>query len=293
MGLIPNRPRFRRPNMRGVVVVMPSAFTMGNLFFGFWSMVSAAQGNFLWAGWFLIFSGILDMLDGRIARRANAGSRFGAELDSLVDAISFGVAPAVFMYFLEFQTTGRFGWVICYIYVVAVTVRLARFNILAHGKPHSNWFVGLPSPSAGMTLATYYAFSQTEWYQASIAYLNLQKQGLVILILLLSSLMVSNVRYPKFPGIGFRTFKGLAGTVFNVALLVGGLLFPAYVFFPLGMAYMAFGLLRSLALGLLERGEDEGDEAPEEVMDEPPLDSDVNEFPETRRLVDRRKESTP
>ena len=145
---MPRRPRFRTPNMRGVVVVMPSAFTLGNLFFGFWSMVNASQGNFIWAGWFLVFAGILDMLDGRIARRANAGTRFGAELDSLVDAISFGVAPAVFMYFLEFQNTGRSGWVICYIYVVAVTVRLARFNILAHGKPHSNWFTGLPSPSA-------------------------------------------------------------------------------------------------------------------------------------------------
>ncbi len=295
MGLIPRRPRFRRPNMRGVVVVMPSAFTLGNLFFGFWSMVSAAQGNFMWAGWFLVFAGILDMLDGRIARRANAGTRFGAELDSLVDCISFGVAPAIFMYFLEFQTTGRFGWVICYIYVVAVTARLARFNIIAHGKPHSNWFVGLPSPSAGMTLATYYAFSQTPWYQASIAYLNFQKQGLVILILLLSSLMVSNVRYPKFPGIGFRSFKGLLGTAFNIALLVGGILFPAYVFFPLGMIYMTFGLLRSTALGLLERPEQSDDANDEDVLDEDPgeepiMDTDVREFTESRRLADRRKE---
>ena len=277
--------------MRGVVVVMPSAFTLGNLFFGFWSMVNASQGNFLWAGWFLVFAGILDMLDGRIARRANAGTRFGAELDSLVDAISFGVAPAVFMYFLEFQSAGRFAWVICYIYVVAVTVRLARFNILAHGKPHSDWFVGLPSPSAGMTLATYYAFSQTEWYQASLAYLNLQKERLVILILLLSALMVSNVRYPKFPGIGFKSLTGIAGTVFNVGLLVGGLTVPEYVLFPLGMTYMAYGLLRALVLGLLERPEPVDDVVAEDP-DDPDLDAEVNAFPESRRLVDRRKESS-
>jgi CDP-diacylglycerol--serine O-phosphatidyltransferase len=249
-------------------------------------MVNASQGNFLWAGWFLVFAGILDMLDGRIARRANAGTRFGAELDSLVDAISFGVAPAVFMYFLEFQSAGRFGWVICYIYVVAVTVRLARFNILAHGKPHSNWFTGLPSPSAGMTLATYYAFSQTEWYQASLAYLDLQKQGLVILILLVSALMVSNVRYPKFPGIGFRSVKGIAGTVFNVALLIGGLTIPEYVLFPLGVTYMAYGLLRALILGLLER--EQSDEMDDD-HDEPVAET-VTDFPDMRRIGDRRKD---
>ena len=276
--------------MRGVVVVMPSAFTLGNLFFGFWSMVNASQGNFIWAGWFLVFAGILDMLDGRIARRANAGTRFGAELDSLVDAISFGVAPAVFMYFLEFQSAGRFAWVICYIYVVAVTVRLARFNILAHGKPHSSWFTGLPSPSAGMTLATYYAFSQTEFYQASIAYLNLQKQGLVILILLLSALMVSNVRYPKFPGIGFRSVKGIAGTIFNIALLIGGLTIPEYVLFPLGMTYMAYGLVRATVLGLLER--DRNDDELDDDHDEPVAET-VADFPDMRRIGDRRKDSMP
>jgi CDP-diacylglycerol--serine O-phosphatidyltransferase len=291
MGLIPRRPRFRRPNMRGVVVVMPSAFTLGNLFFGFWSMVNASQGNFIWAGWFLVFAGILDMLDGRIARRANAGTRFGAELDSLVDAISFGVAPAVFMYFLEFQSAGRFGWVICYIYVVAVTVRLARFNNLAHGKPQSNWFTVLPSPSAGMTLATYFAFSQTEWYQASLAYLDLQKQGLVILILLLSALMVSNVRYPKFPGIGFRSVQGIAGTIFNIALLIGGLTIPEYVLFPLGMTYMAYGLLRALVLGLLEREQEEG--ADDEHEHDDPVAETVADFPDMRRIGDRRKDSLP
>ena len=239
--------------MRGVVVVMPSAFTLGNLFFGIWAMVQASHGNFTWAGWFVVFSGILAMLDGRLARRVNAGTRFGAELDSLVDAISFGVAPAMIMYFMEFQTAGRFAWVICFLYVVAVTVRLARYNIITHGKPPSNWFVGLPSPAAGMTLAVYYPFSQTDWYQASVAYLNLQKEGLVFLILILSALMVSNVRYPKFPGIGFRDAKGLAGTAFNIALLVGGLTVPEYILFPLGLAFLFFGLARAVLLNLSER----------------------------------------
>ena len=126
---------------------MPSAFTLGNLFFGFWSIVSAFNGNFRWAGWFIVFAGILDMLDGRVARLSNTGTRFGAELDSLVDVISFGVAPALLIYFLDFASAGRFSWILCYIYVTAVALRLARFNVLSAGKPSTGWVTGLPSPS--------------------------------------------------------------------------------------------------------------------------------------------------
>ena len=102
-------PMVPREGLRKVVVVIPSAFTLGNLFFGFWSIISAFNGNFRQAGWFILYAGILDSLDGRVARRMGAGSRFGAELDSLVDIVSFGVAPALLIYFLEFSTAGRFG----------------------------------------------------------------------------------------------------------------------------------------------------------------------------------------
>ena len=147
------------------------------------------------------------MLDGRVARLSGTGTRFGAELDSLVDVISFGVAPALLMYFLDFSNAGRFAWILCYIYVVAVALRLARFNVLSAGKPPSGWFTGMPSPAAGMTLAVYYPFSQTNWYRASLAYLDLQHEGLVVLMLLLAVLMVSNVKYPKFPPIGIRSAR--------------------------------------------------------------------------------------
>jgi CDP-diacylglycerol--serine O-phosphatidyltransferase len=243
--------------MRRVVVVMPSAFTLGNLFFGFWSIVSAFNGNFRWAGWFIVFAAILDMLDGRVARLSKTNSRFGAELDSLVDVISFGVAPALLMYFLEFSGTGRFGWVICYIYVVGAALRLARYNVLADTKPSSSWFTGMPSPAAGCTLAVYYPFSQTEWYRASLAYLDLQHQGLVVLILLLAALMVSNVKYPRFPAIGFRSARGLSGLLVHLAVLAGGLLAPEHFLFPLGLVYMLFGVGRALILGLLERSDGE------------------------------------
>jgi len=253
--------------MRQVVVVMPSAFTLGNLFFGFWAIVSAFNGNFRWAGWFIVFAGILDMLDGRVARLSGTGTRFGAELDSLVDVISFGVAPALLMYFLDFSNAGRFAWILCYIYVVAVALRLARFNVLSAGKPSTGWFTGLPSPAAGMTLAVYYPFSQTNWYRASLAYLDLQHEGLVVLMLLLAVLMVSNVKYPKFPPIGLRSRKGIFGLTVHLIILLGGLLAPEYFLFPLGLFYMAFGIVRATVLGLMERAE------PVTVIDERLADS--------------------
>jgi CDP-diacylglycerol--serine O-phosphatidyltransferase len=262
MVLRQSREGLRRPSMRQVVVVMPSAFTLGNLFLGFWAIVSAFNGNFRWAGWFIVFAGILDMLDGRVARLSGTGTRFGAELDSLVDVISFGVAPALLMYFLDFSNAGRFAWILCYIYVVAVALRLARFNVLSAGKPPSGWFTGMPSPAAGMTLAVYYPFSQTNWYRASLAYMDLQHEGLVVLMLLLAVLMVSNVKYPKFPPIGIRSAKGLFGLAVHLAILLGGLLAPEYFLFPLGLFYMAFGLVRATILGLMERPE------PVPIMDE-------------------------
>jgi CDP-diacylglycerol--serine O-phosphatidyltransferase len=244
-----------RPDLTRAVIVLPSAFTLGNLFFGIWAIVSAAQGNFKWAAWYVMFAGILDMLDGRVARRTKTGTKFGAELDSLVDAISFGVAPAMIMYFLEFRFVGRFAWVLCFAYIVAVVLRLARYNVQAAAgtAPPPGWFNGLPSPSAGMTLAVWYPFSQTDWYQRSLAYLQFDRQGLVILMIVMAVMMVSTVRYPKFPPIGFRTVKGLFGTLFHLVVLVAGLTVPEYFFFPLGLTYLAFGVVRFALLAMAER----------------------------------------
>ena len=203
-----------------------------------------------------MFAGILDMLDGRVARLSNTGTRFGAELDSLVDVISFGVAPALLIYFLDFASAGRFAWILCYIYVTAVALRLARFNVLSAGKPSTGWFTGMPSPSAGMTLAVYYPFSQTEWYRASLAYLDLQHQGLVVLMLLLAVLMVSNVKYPKFPPIGVRSARGtVRRSRCTSSFCSAESSRPEYFLFPLGLFYMIFGIARATVLGLMERPE--------------------------------------
>ena len=249
MGLIAERGRLRRPDMRRVVVVLPSAFTLGNMFFGIWAIIMAARGNFTWAAWFIMFAGVLDMLDGRLARLSGTGTRFGAELDSLVDCISFGVAPAMIMYFLEFQNVGKLGWLICYGYVAAVALRLARYNV-QHNQDKPGWFTGLPSPSAGMTLAVYYPFSQTEWYRASLAYLDLQREGLTFLMVVLSLLMVSTVHYPRFPAIGFRTAKGLLSLLLHLTILALSLWIPQHFLFPLGLAYLTFGIIRQALLSV-------------------------------------------
>ncbi len=280
MELRPRGGGLQRP-MRQVVVVMPSAFTLGNLFFGFWAIVSAFNGNFRWAGWFIVFAGILDVLDGRIARLAKTSSRFGEELDSLIDLVSFGVAPALIIYFLEFTSAGKFAWVLCWIYVVAVAIRLARFNVVSAGKP-TPWFTGLPSPAAGMTLACYYPFSQTPWYRASLAWLDLQHQGLVLLMLVLGVLMVSNVKYPKMPGFSFRTGRQAATTLFVLALMIGALVKPDAVLFPLGLIYTLFGIIRAVLLGLMERNESEA---------VPALDAEDAEITSlSRERRERRKE---
>jgi CDP-diacylglycerol--serine O-phosphatidyltransferase len=165
------------------------------------------------------------------------------------------VAPALLIYFLDFASAGRFAWILSFIYVTAVALRLARFNVTAAGKPSTGWFTGLPSPSAGMTLAVYYPFSQTEWYRASVAYLDLQHQGLVVLMLLLAVLMVSNVKYPKFPPIGLRSGKGRFGLAVHLVIFLGAVLAPEYFLFPLGLFYVTFGIVRATVLGLMERQE--------------------------------------
>jgi CDP-diacylglycerol---serine O-phosphatidyltransferase len=245
-----------RPGLRRAIIVLPSAFTLGNLFFGIWAIVRAAQGNFRWAGWYIVIAGVADMLDGRMARLSRTGTRFGAELDSLVDVISFGVAPAMVMYFLEFAEAGKFAWVICFIYVSAVAIRLARYNITAAGAEKPGWFTGLPSPAAGMTLATYYAFSQTHWYQRSLAYLDLQREGLTFLMLALSGVMISAVKYPRTPPIGVRSARGLLGLAVTIGILAGSILAPSAFLFPLGIGYLLFGIVRSTLIALSDRPDD-------------------------------------
>ena len=251
-------PRFAPPNIRRVVVVVPSLFTLFNLFFGIWSMVLATRGELYRASWFIVFAGILDTLDGRIARLSKTGTRFGAELDSLVDIVSFGVAPAFLMYQLNFSSAGQAAWVFCYFYVMGVAIRLARFNVTQAGRAKSH-FVGLPSPAAGMTLATYFPFTQTDFYQGTLRTLP-WPLVLTFLMILLTILMVSNVKYATLPRAGIRSVREILGLALILSILIFGIWKPDIFFFPLGITYMAYGVLRAALLGFAVSA-DEDEEA--------------------------------
>jgi len=249
-------PVFRPQNIRRVVIIVPSLFTLFNLFFGIWSIVLASRGDFYRASWFIVFAGILDSLDGRLARLSKTGTRFGAELDSLVDIVSFGVAPAFLLFQQHFSLAGGAAWIFCYFYVMGAAIRLARFNITQAGHSKS-FFVGLPSPAAGMTLATYYPFTQTQLYQEGLRDLpwNLL---LTFLMILLTILMVSNVRYATLPRAGLRSPKGLLGLATLLFIVIFGILQHDIFFFPLGITYMLYGVVRAALVGFL-LGEDEAE----------------------------------
>jgi CDP-diacylglycerol--serine O-phosphatidyltransferase len=178
------------------------------------------------------------------------GSAFGVELDSLVDAVSFGVAPAFIMYFAVLNREG-WAWLLCFIYVASAVMRLARFNVEQGGRAKTH-FHGLPSPAAGMTLATYYWFSQTPLYQEKLVGLPWY-DAMKGVMLTLSALMISHVLYPAVPKVGLRSAKGIAATAAVLALVVTVIMHPYRFAFPALVLYVAYGLVRSLILGVMDR----------------------------------------
>lgn len=244
--------------VRRVVIVVPSLFTLANLFFGIWSMVLAWHGEFYRSAWFIVIAGVLDMLDGVTARVGRVGTRFGAELDSLVDVVSFGVAPATLTYLWFFSHQGQYAWVFAYAFVVCVALRLARYNVHSTSE-HKSTFSGLPSPAAGMTLAMYYPFTRTGFYQSELAGLP-WSQIMVFLTIALSLAMVSNVRYARLPRMGFRTWRGFLGLGVNLIIVVFAIWSRDIFFFPLGLAYLTYGMVRAAVEGLRERGEEAADD---------------------------------
>lgn len=256
---------------RGVIIV-PSALTIANLFFGMWAIISAASGEFARAAWMIVFAGITDTLDGRVARATKTGSRFGEELDSLVDAISFGVAPALIMYHL-FLADGEYSWIAAFWYVSACVVRLARFNVEQAGHAKVA-FHGLPSTSAGMTLATFHPFSQTEFFATYLADWN-WPMIMTTLMVVLGFLMMSHVLYPVVPKVGVRNLRGILNGVFLLTMIVLAITIPSIFFFTALMGYVTYGVVKATVMGFLDRlpdrdpllDEEEGDDAGAEVRD--------------------------
>ena len=137
-------------------VILPNMLTLIGVCIGLTSIRFALDGRFELAIIAIIFAALIDGLDGRIARLIKGTSKVGKELDSLTDMISFGVAPAFIMFFWKLNTLGRFGWLLCLVYVICVALRLARFNVNSNQEPswRDNFFEGVPSPAGGILVLT-------------------------------------------------------------------------------------------------------------------------------------------
>ena len=145
-------------------MILPNALTLIGVCIGLSSIKFALDSKFELSIIAIIFAALFDGLDGRIARLIKGTSKVGKELDSLTDVISFGVAPAFIMYFWSLNNLGKFGWLLCLIYVVCVTLRLARFNISSNAEPswRDNFFEGVPSPAGGILVLMPLIFSLSE-----------------------------------------------------------------------------------------------------------------------------------
>jgi CDP-diacylglycerol--serine O-phosphatidyltransferase len=225
-------------NRSNLIYVLPNLFTASSIFVGVISIVEASKGHFVLASWLILLALVFDGLDGRIARMTNTTSQFGVEFDSLADIISFGIAPAMLLYFFTGYDFGRFGILVSALYVIFGAIRLARFNI-STAKTDPNVFIGLPIPTAAIFVAM--------WILLFHKY-TLEHYSIILLFLALgvAVLMVSNFRYPSFKKIQLdkpMVFKTMILLVLTASLLY---LFAAEGFALIILAYTLYGPLRAL-----------------------------------------------
>ena len=218
-------------------VILPNMLTLIGVCIGLTSIRFALDGRFEFAIVAIILAAIIDGLDGRIARLIKGTSKVGKELDSLTDMISFGVAPAFIMYFWKLNTLGRFGWLVCLIYVICVALRLARFNVNSGQEPswRDNFFEGVPSPAGGILVLTPLIFSMTNFKFITINY-----EIVVPIFFILTSLLLIS----KFPSYSFKKIviqrKTTIFLLFGIVLFFGLLLiYPFNVIAISAIIYLA------------------------------------------------------
>lgn len=211
-----NRTDLGLPGLRRGIYLLPSLFTMGNILLGFYAVVQGLRGNFDTAALAILGAGIVDALDGRIARLTGTESDFGKEFDSLADILTFGFVPALLAYCWGLDDLGRIGWLIPLFFVVCGATRLARFNVQSHREDPRN-FVGLPIPAAAGTIASILYFAPDPNWKAWLAI------GLMVTLICLGFLMVSTFRYASFKKMDLRRRRSyrlaipLAATLILVA----------------------------------------------------------------------------
>jgi CDP-diacylglycerol--serine O-phosphatidyltransferase len=188
------------PRSRGIYL-LPNLFTTGGLFGGFFAIIAASQGRFSAACVAIFIAAILDGIDGRVARLTNTQSEFGVQYDSLSDLVSFGMAPALVMYYwslsafkLDGITAGKIGWLTAFLYAACAALRLARFNSQV-AQVDKRWFIGLASPAAAGLMASFV------WtcHDLGLSGGELRHPAIAVTVVA-ALLMVSRIRYNSFKG---------------------------------------------------------------------------------------------
>ncbi|RMG61393.1 MAG: CDP-diacylglycerol--serine O-phosphatidyltransferase, partial [Deltaproteobacteria bacterium] len=249
-----NRRRQRRKRGRGIYI-LPNLITTASLFAGFYSLIATFTGRFIVAAYAILVAVVCDGLDGRVARATGTTSSFGVEYDSLVDLVSFGVAPGFLIYAWALSPYGRVGFLAAFLYVVCGALRLARFNVQV-GSVEKGRFNGLPIPAAATLVASTVLFLTYTGYTGKVRNL-----AVVASIYVVAFLMVSNVKYNSFKELEpfrRRPFHTLVAIVLLVILLLAQ---PEVMIFAFTVLYILSGpaelAWRRLSEGKREQGERE------------------------------------
>ncbi len=234
----------RRPR-RGASV-LPSLFTLANLFCGYACVVYAMRGEFATAAPLIGIAVVLDMLDGRIARMTGTASEFGVQFDSMADIVSFGMAPAILAFAWGLSSLGRLGWTAAFLFVTAAALRLARFNVQA-GSADKRYFLGMPSPAAaGIVAATVYAYPAgfSEPHFAA---------PLVLLVVVPAALMVSTVRFRSFKSLDTNSRHPIRLLIFFALFIAALVTRPEEVLVVVAYSYLASPFIGALVARLRRR----------------------------------------
>ncbi|MDQ6989151.1 MAG: CDP-diacylglycerol--serine O-phosphatidyltransferase [Mariprofundaceae bacterium] len=230
----------RKTRRRGIYV-LPSVFTILGLLCGFYALIGAIQGDYANAAWAIVAAAVFDMLDGRVARMLDAETAFGAELDSLCDMLSFGVAPAVLVYLWALTSYGKLGWLAAFLIVACSALRLARFNVQLASQD-KRYFQGLPTPALALMIASSVLFHDV---------LALQPVGSLWLVasMVLAWLLVSNVRFVSGKDIDLKKQRRFAVITMLLAVIVMLTAYPELMLFTVFFLYCVHGPVLSVWQG--------------------------------------------
>lgn len=229
--------RTRNIRIKKGIYLLPNLFTTASLFMGFYSIIASIQEKFLLAAIAILVSLVFDGLDGRVARMTNTTSKFGAEYDSLADLIAFGVAPSLMAYIWAMSFYGKLGWMAGFLFVACGALRLARYNIQI-GLIESKVFNGLPIPAAASMIAATVIFFNDMGVEGTF-----HNPFVMIFVVILSLLMVSNIKYYSGKDMKFFTRMPFMTFLVIVGILLVIIYRPEVMIFIIFMCYAISGPL--------------------------------------------------